>query len=99
MNKKIIWLSILFIVLNVIDTVTTFIGISNGLQEGNFFIKFIVENHFSMFVGLKIMVVCAIVYVYNMYYCTFTKLKSGVLGLLNFVYVGVITNNLMWWFS
>lgn len=66
--KKLI---IIFIILNLLDCITTYIGISNGLVEANLLLGYFME--YSVILGLAIKMLLAIVIVGLLK--TFNKVK------------------------
>lgn len=99
--KTIFWLSIVFIVLNILDLLSTWTALNAGLQEGNPLIKNLVDNHFMLFSILKLSVVGVIIYVYNQFFIENMKIKSVGLMCLNLFYFGIVFNNfyMVWRFS
>lgn len=82
--KKLI---IIFIILNLLDCITTFIGIKLGLVEANFFLRFFMNYHVLLGLGVKMLLAGGVVLLLGL----FKKIK--LLKIVNIAFTVIVCWN------
>ena len=81
---------ILFIVLNLLDCVTTYIGIQSGLSEGNILLSFLFD--YNLFLGLIVKMILAGGVVLLLHLLK----KQHLYKILNIAFAAIVVWNIVW---
>ena len=80
----------LFLILNILDCVTTYIGIQSGLSEGNFLLSFLFN--YNIYLGLIVKMILAGGVVLLLHLLK----KQHLYKVLNIAFAAIVVWNIVW---